>query len=434
MRKIYIFFTVDIRLMGGIQLYTLSKSRYLVKQGFEVYMFFDGYATESCKIKGLEPYLKDEILGLRKLPYEYHSNLRNRLLKRMKKKIGDLSNTEIIIESQDHTGAMWGELLGAVIHAKHMCFICNEDFFGVNKHYSDKLAFYSYKYDRKELYGISEKSIPNLLSRYRKIDNGEECCFEAATDSPIEEVECDKLRYIGKSDWTIGYIGRIDKPYVPEIIDGVSQFALAYSDKTIQFVVVGDTTNYELLFRKIRRERSNVKVIMLGTLFPIPKQIFSKLDALIAGAGCALYSAPFMKHIIIPDAGNYKSNGLLGYDTLSTLFAEDSLKQTDFASSLVDLLVKNIYRERDYLFNIDLVEDATVHFEAQLSISNHFFCEESYYDMEALLQPERYLKLTIIDLMKVYVPILVRLYRWLVSKKHMAQLMLDKYRNQNRIV
>lgn len=384
MRKLYIFFTDDIRLMGGIQRYALTKALYMAEKGYEIFMFFDGFSYGKCKLEELEHYTKDEIPGLRILPYEYPSFLLNSMLRRIKKKLGNVDGAEIIIESHSHPAAMWGELLAAQIKAKHMCFLCNEVFYGEGKYYSDRLDFYSFKYDRKELYGISDSSIENLFGEYRKIDNSAECRFCAAMGSAVRDVVYAGLDIIKNSDWTIGYVGRANKFYVPEIVKGVVDFSNMYPDKSIQFVIVGETGQYEKLFKPLM-DCGNISVVKLGDLSPIPLKLFSKLDVVIAGSGCAYYSAKAGALTIVADARNFKANGLLGYDTTNYIFAEDGEKQTDFASAIKSVLIDKSYIGKEFHLSSSELDDTQKHFDKQLFDSQNNDYGMQYYDSQKLL-------------------------------------------------
>ena len=385
MRKIYIFITDDIRLMGGIQRYTLAKIDYLLKEGYEVFIFFDGFSSGMCKFEELNAYISDEIPGLRILPYEYPNFLLNIMIWRMCHKLGNIDNSEVIIESHSHVAAIWGELLASKIGAKHMCFLCNELFYGEGKHYSDRLDFYSFKYDRKELYGISENSISDLFGDYRKIDNSSECKFCAAMGSAVRDIECKQLDLIQDVDWSIGYVGRTNKLYVPNIVNGIKGFSKLYPDKKIQFVIVGDTKQNEYIFNPLD-DCENVSVIKLGDLSPIPLKLFKMLDVVIAGSGCAYYAAISGAPTIVADAKNYKANGVLGYDTQNYIFANPGDKQYDFVTAIKRVLIEKCHVGKNFnLYSAEL-DDTKKHFDKQLRDSCVKEYGKVYYDRCELLK------------------------------------------------
>ena len=78
--------------------------------------------------------------------------------------------------------------------------------------------------------------------------------------------------------------------------------------------------------------------------FAIFKKIFEIADVVIAGAGCASWSYRNNAFTLISDANNpIKANGLLGYDTFNTLYAESNNIQKDYIEYLERLLVNRIY-------------------------------------------------------------------------------------------
>lgn len=384
MRKIYIFLTVDIRLTGGIQLYTANKADFLEKQGFEVYTFFDGYVTGECAVPKLNAFTKYEIPGLRSLPYNGSETFRNLIINRMIRMLGNIENVDIIVESQDHDNAMWGELLAERIGGKHVCFLCNEDFQGANKHYIEKIDYYNFKLDNNELFAISEKALKNLFDGYRDIREPENHTFYALSDSPIADVECEQLNKINKADWTIAYVGRTDKNYVPLILDGIKQFADTYKDKSIQVVIVGGCNAIIERIEAIKTKCDNISFVCLGYMVPIPKKIYEKVDVVIAGAGCAFWSAYEGALTIVADAGNYLANGLLGYDTKSHIFHEEGIVQTDYFTALENVLVKKTYIGKTF----DCAQNGRVfgdsNYKKQLDRID--ITQKRYYNLEKMLE------------------------------------------------
>ena len=376
-RKVYIFFTVDIRLLGGIQLYVTAKSKYLEENGWDVITFFDGYESGNCVINYLNKFLKYEIFGLRCSPYDLPEIIYRRLINRMEKLINLSPDNEIVIESHVHESAMWGELLAERINAKHICLLCNETFKGPNKHYCDKIDFYDFKHKRHELAGISYDSLKLLFEGYKEVADEESYSFVAITGPTSEDIDNAKVDNLDRAFWNICYFGRSDKGYVPKIIDDVAAFAKKHSDKSINFVIIGDSSVIDRVLDLKFNDIKNVSLKRMGDLVPIPKRLFGKVDVVIAGAGCAAVSVGNNAITIIADAKNYLSNGVYGCDTDSIFYCNSHTKQTDFCTSLERVLVDRLYEGMHFCYDVDPYD--TTPFEEQLGMVYRNGLDGVYY-------------------------------------------------------
>jgi len=406
--KLYIFFTVDIRLVGGIQMYLGAKGRFLESKGWDVVAFFDGYEGGKSPITYLNKFLKYETYGLRGGPYDYPENISTRLLNQMVEKLGNISGKEIVVESHDHNGAMWGELLAQKISAKHICLICNENFEGKGKRYRDFLDFYNFKHLRYELAGIVPESLPRLFEGYKDVPDNEAYYFIAYPGTIVDDVLDDRVNKIATLEWNIAYIGRPDKGYVTNIIDGVADLAIKYRDKKICFIIVGDSKpieNYlKLKFGKIK----NVTIKQMGYMIPIPRSIFEKIDVVVAGSGCAAAAVYEGVTTIVADAGNYLSNGVYKYDTFSLLFHEPNLTQTDFFTPLEKVLVNGGY-EYDDSASEGMLFDTTA-YDLVNEMINPKNADFEYY-VTGLLNENRETKPTLQMILWAYFPWITRMIR-----------------------
>lgn len=339
--KNYIILTVDIHPIGGMQLYVSGKAKYLEKNGWRVNIFFDSYEQDLCKDMELNKYLDGNIPELELSPAEFPKFLINRVLKKMVQKIGETGD-EIIIESQSSSYALWGELLAKKLKAKHFCFLCNEEFRSPEKYYDRYIDFFDFKHKRRELAGIHQNSCALLFEGYKDVSPSEALSFTAKAKEPVQDVLDHRLDAIKQADYTICYIGRINKGYVPNILDGVCEFAKEHRDNLVQMVFVGDVTPRMDLIREKINDIPNLRTCLLGDLVPIPRELFSRIDVVIAGSGCALCSAREGIATIVADAQNYKSNGILGVDTNNPFFVQDGGQQFEFSYSLKKVLVDKV--------------------------------------------------------------------------------------------
>lgn len=342
MKKIYILVTGDIHPIGGMQLLASGKAEVLEEQGWRVIMFFPTHENGSCVIETLNKYVSGGFTELTLPPYKWTPSTRKRVIRKMCELIGPISaDDKIIIESHSDRTSQWGEILAAKINAKHMLFLCNETYRGKDKYYVENLDYYDFKHKRKEVAGEVDDIFFRLFENYKTVDPNETNIFWY-DENPVRNVNNEKVNAIQKSDWNIGYIGRMEKGYVPNIIKSVAMFAKRHEDKQIQFVIVGDISSRKQLMEEILSEIHNLKITALGDVVPIPSSLFRKLDVVIGGSGsakCAVYEGVYT---IIADAANFQSNGVFGYDTDDYLYHGEN-EQTSFDESLEKVLVRKEY-------------------------------------------------------------------------------------------
>lgn len=385
--KKYIFFTGDIYPLGGIQIYLSGKIKYLEKQGWEIYTFFYGFTRGKCTYPKLNEYTDGKFKELYFLPCEIPQFVVKNTLNKMKKLITYNSEDEIFIESHYDVGAIWGELLAEKVKGHHTCLCCNELFRGNGKYYYDYVDFFKFKYDRYELAGISEKSMSNLFEGvYHNIPVDKSHLFSATPDNQVQDIECALIRDIENKDFNICYIGRAKKESFKFIAEGVKNFALKYADFKIQFIIVGDFEEEDKkITKKIFEKCENIILTYTGTLTPVPSALFLKIDIAIAGSGCAIMSALEKVPTILIDAKDYKSNGLLGYDTNEFLFREKNGKCEEIDETLENCLIKHTYDNKEFTFkyNLDRDEIYRGHFR--------FFdnSTKGYYQVKLLQYPKR---------------------------------------------
>lgn len=352
MMKKYVIFTCDIHPVGGMQLYVDGKTKFLEKNGYNVDVFFPGATKGKCAYSDLSKYIDNGEIALLIPPGDYVASKRKKIVDRIVSKIFSDSKSydEILIESNNDVGALWAELVSKEINAKHICFNCNELFRGTTKYYSDYIDFFKFKYDRREIVGLRPDTMTRIFEGYYDIGEDVTLMFDAVEPNPIQNIENKLVEQITKKDYNIMYLGRAEKGYVPNIIDGVRGFAKNHTDKNIQFIIVGNALSRESLIKEKLGDLKNVSIVFTGDLVPIPKSIYSKLDVVIAGAVCAEISAREGVPTIVADCSNYLANGVLGYTVGNSMYAEVQTTQTYFDEALEQVLIKKDYNKYPYTF------------------------------------------------------------------------------------
>ena len=342
----YVILTANIHPIGGMQAYNAGKVKFLEAEGWMVHIFFSGRSNSGgCAIKSLQKYTAGWFPEISIPPGNWPAFIRNSVLQDMCGQIGDTED-KILIESQASAYALWGELLAKLLGGKHVCFICNETFRGKDRFYEEYLDFFDFKHRRKEIAGIHDTSISQLFEGYKYVSLEENAVFVAATEGLVQDVEHDAVSQIKRMDWNICYIGRIEKGYVPAILMDVRKFSDAHPEKKIQFIFVGDVKKRILLIEETFSDAKNVKLVYLGNCVPIPRMLYTKVDAVIAGSGSAIHSAWENALTVVADAENFRANGVLGIDTFNALYREDSGEQTTYDAMLEKILARGEYADK----------------------------------------------------------------------------------------
>lgn len=340
--KYYISFCYSQTIAGG-QNYLNSKIGWLKENGWQPIVFTASRDYRIFKIKKKIPW--DNLGRFSKLVSVYLSMppefwpkiIVKRVLNRMISVI-DKNAEQIIIESHTDYWAEWGEILARKLSAKNFCFLIDE----LLEQYEAKEFLY-FKFLRGEVAGIHKTSIHRLFAGYAYIPIDEKYVLKAANYGSVADIDSEVISNIKKSDYNIAYIGR-EKQYVENIVKGVIKFAKHYSNHTIKFISLGGLTK---AFINEYNPPSNLIIIELGFINPIPRVFFEKVDVVIAGSGCASLSVREKVPVIVADAGTQLSSGVLGYTIKSTLFSEANFKPFDEALS--DVLIEQSYKKYEFL-------------------------------------------------------------------------------------
>ena len=372
--KKYVCFTADIHHIGGMQMFTAGKAKYFKNHDWQVYVFFIGVSYGKSDIPLLDEYIAGcGFLEIWKRPYKLSDYERNKVLDKMVEimRIDSTVENEIIIESQEEKGAFWAELLAERVHGRHFFITCNETFRGWYQYYFENLDFFYFKHQRREILSDPE--------RFRKLFDGhrglEENIFQLPNDvygimemDAVQDAENQIIDHVSAhvgGVLTVAYIGRTEKYYVPAVFEGVAEFARNHPDKKIQFVIVGKlgTQDRINLLKRLFTNAPNVIVHGLGNLVPIPRALFKKLDAVIAGSAAAYFAAYENVPVIITNAEGNRSGGCLYYDTDDGLFCEQKFS---FAEMLDKVLINREYDNRQ--INLPDRKPADWHYEKILEI------------------------------------------------------------------
>lgn len=347
--KKYIFVTFDIRNMGGVQCYLEGKVKYLESAGWDVELIYGALdKNRDTLFPTLKKYLNCRVVELSLAPYDMPIMVCNHAINKCLDIIGDTSNCEeIIIESGNSIQALWGEILASMTGAKHIFYTMDEQYRTPGSHYAKMIDFFIFKFKRGEILGGSE--VLRKLFEGSSLENFPFIDNVILDEAPIAEISNILVDSLCGKDWNICYLGRANKIYVDTVIKEVAKFARLHSSKSIQFIIIGDFSQKQGLLNKEIRPLANVTLTLLGEMVPIPKSLYDKIDVIIAGSGSARHSVYQGKPVIVPDCYSGNSMGIYGYQTLQSLYQEDTTSQVSISDSLEDALVKQIHLKMPFI-------------------------------------------------------------------------------------
>lgn len=370
--KTYILLPTAITEMGGGQMYVRNKMKYIEEQGWRVEIFSGQEGT--IYINDLKKYRRNIIRVLDDAPFIYSQKTIEATLLHMKNIIGN-ENEQIIIESGAAHTCYWGELLSKEIHGKHIVFLLDEHNDKIDFRYLD---FFDFKHQRKELTGIANRSLMDLFRDYKLINQENNYWLTAYCSNVVEECYNPIIEKIKKADYSIGSIGRLEKPYVLPVAEEIRKFAANHPDATFNIIFIGGSTIRKSMkqLRKKFRGMNNINLILTNYMFPIPKKIFNLVNVFISSSGSARVSYNEGIPTIAIDGHDYMPIGIVGYTTEQTLYRENTAAKS-ISELLEDILINKCLLQMN--FNAYEPEDIKVYFEPHIEFINKSSQEFSYY-------------------------------------------------------
>lgn len=364
--------------MGGGQLYTRNKVDYLKKSGWKVDVYTG--RTGELLIPDMSEYVHNYYSELDCNPFYTSKKRRNEIIQIV---VGEEQYDEVIIESSKAPYAMWGELMARRNVAKHVIFNLDEEFPVYSKWY---YQFINFKFNRKELVGIKETSLPDMFKTNKTFEQNEKyyltfCCQNSFTN----EINSD-MEKINRSDINLACISRLDKGYILPMMKEVRNFACKHIEQTISFVLIGDATDQHILqdINTLFNNVNNFSLHIMGFLSPIPRKVLDLTDCFIGTAGSAVMTASAQKITIYVDTstgvprgiteGYYEKHicteAIQGCHTLCEYF-EYIFFQTDIEELQEEVSKKN-----------HLVNDYMIEFDNHMNFILQGSAEKEYYDFD----------------------------------------------------
>lgn len=335
--RCYIFFTDSIANIGGGQLYVKSKMEYLHKEGWTVYIY--SHINGEILIREFLPFAQYIYTELNVYPFCLLKYRRENILKIWYSQICSTTWNEIIIESNTNILATWGECLAAMIGAKHIIYNYHETPTCTNRLYD----FAYFKHKRKELAGITSQIIYNYFKGYLSVSKDESYSLEAyGANKCIVDYDtliCSKIR---KNAKTICVLGRFEKGYVSSSLLRIRSYICANPSTFFNLIYIGGESKGNQVKKSIESAFSsvtNVNLMVLGFLYPLPLKLIEKIDVCIASSGAARAVHKEGIPVITFDANDHNPIGILGHDTTNTLYRKSELNGS--LESMLDLVLTN---------------------------------------------------------------------------------------------
>jgi hypothetical protein len=374
--------------IGGWQLYIDAKAEYMKEMGWKV-IVFGGDNSKKVKIAGLKEYTPYIIPELSQNIVCFTTRQKNSIIKQMTRIIGTTTDKEVIIESTSIRHAFWGELLASELTAKHFVYLLHSYIPKINK---AALDYFDYKYNRHELAGMTDQTIPMLFRGYRNIEEGKTYGLRATGKNPMKkDDEYDQLakqylEIVNDCDYLIGSFGTLNKPHTLKILDDVITFARNHQDNRFAYIVIGSSSK-GLVEEKIRKRLEyvqNIKILIVEEMFPVPELLFDSLDVCIASWGCATVAGRTKaKTIRLLNDIDTTAIGVAGYTLTKEPYNEFPSEECALVEMLEDILINKKYDEYPFVppspylsYQVEFIK----HMEFLRSVAG----EQVYYNMNKL--------------------------------------------------
>ncbi len=371
--KYYIIFQPSIKSIGGEEMYTRNKIISAREQGYTPIVIHENKGSRIF-VEELRPFLKNYSILFKLPPSVFPKIILRKVIHKMLSWIPDYNEGECIIESHEVTGAEWAELLAAHIKAKHLAYMLLEHHC-LNEY---QYRFFKYKYDRKELVGITSETVPQMFEPY--IPNIEGYFLKAYCNNTLADIDFDEKLKVGQADYTIGTIGRTNKEYVQPMLKAVIEFILQHKEKYFNFIYVGgaqDKDSEKNVIKKLSNI-SNLKFYLTGLIYPIPIGLVKQMDVCLASAGSCMISDNCGIPTIAIDGNDYKGIGIFQKTCVHSLFRGENEPAIELEHFLNEVLIDKKFHKEDK--TIFFEPDFTEHWAFVQKMSD----KREYYDVRKI--------------------------------------------------
>lgn len=322
--KKYIFVTMNIGGINGAEQYIYNKMNYLKKLGQQVFIF--SARPEKILIDGFREYENLVNPALRFYPYYLNRREYNKTINWILSVIGLQEGDSCTVESSNVTSALWGELIAQKLGCKHLAVIMQE-------HYNYNQAMRSFlrsKLEQHDLSGILKSSVGEMLGD-PSIPVREDMWVSAYCNNVVQDCADNFSHLLDKTaDYTIGSIGRLEKVYVPALMDRLAEYFAAHPDKRYNLLLIGGASDNSRIHQIHRKFSSfdNVKLVITGSLYPIPRKLIQNVDLFMSASGSGNVTYYEMVPTIRLNYTTAEPVGIIGHDM--------AVEKGDYVTPLAD--------------------------------------------------------------------------------------------------
>lgn len=372
--KKFLILSYSITGMGGGQMYQYNKLKFMKEHGYETYVFYavpgEIVISDFFNIAEVKNF---DLINTN--PCIVGKRICKQLIEKMMSVIGEAD--ELIIECNNKTTSLWGELLAQRTSGFSYSLIIDEKIGSID---SPLLDFFTFKRNKNELKGLKMETY-EMIFKSKKLPEGYNYCLPIAGNNVVADIEYQTPSYMQNNyNLRIGSIGRLDKAYVPTLIDQIIIYAQRNTDKKILFGMIGDSPESEDRNRIIDKIKNvpNLDLQLYGSMYPIPKKLLNDYDVFISSAGSARVTGNLGIPTITIDARDYMAIGIFQYDTDQTVF-----RQTEPDISISEKLEDTIINYDDVKEKLSIIpsDDFEAIFGEHLKYYNSHLNDYEYYNV-----------------------------------------------------
>lgn len=321
----YCILTNRITNIGGAQLYTLRRAKYLKNEGYDVKIIV-------CDVGG-DFILKDdfddiEILCIPELLKPVFAFKNNSVAEILNNCLQFLNKNckEGIIETHSLSLSIWGELIGQRAYYHHIIYLLSEIPISKYNFYPIR-DFFLWKLKKGEMYGVTNVSLKFIMEQFYNEDYNKYVNIPFDANEIVDISVTSILELIPEEAFVISTISRLEKVYVEKLIQAVIEVGKEINNKEIYLVVVGDDVNKQLLTNLKNRYEGNlhnVTIIFPGYIHPIGKDFYQRTNIFVGMGTAAVNSISQSCATITIDPIKSKASGIFGVDNFNFAFPENN--------------------------------------------------------------------------------------------------------------
>lgn len=293
--------------ISGAPIYYRNKAIFFEDLGWKVLIL----ATNEghVYVEGLERFVVGTFAFLKEDPMVFPRRILERHIQELVAPLRQDCDDAIIVETGTEWTAYWGEILAERIQARHMVFFLDED----NHRIGDRIDFFNFKRLRGEMACITEQTMTSLFAGVAGYDESAAVDFQACCTNSVQDICTEFSNTLTLHDFNIGSIGRLNKPFVPGLIDEIRLFADKHPDLDIQAVFFGGASpSDEKMVRHAFDSCRNVCATVSGFMWPFPKSSICAMDVFASAAGSKNISSELGIPTIAMDVTGRGAIGLVG--------------------------------------------------------------------------------------------------------------------------